>query len=210
MIRILVCVVFVLPGSVAAVPAGEDKAAAGGPVLLPGEGVTDAEGKVGYLPNPAGGIDALNLAAGKVLWQSKEGPRPLLVKAGKLYVQAPLKGKANQVRIVVLDATQEGKRLLESGPVVFPDWVVVGVAHGRSFRSAAQQTDAGLMLTWEARAWYAGGAAPPKEVEAAARKSANGAALIDPRTGTVKAIAADKPRLANKPQAGGTRLFLPG
>ena len=36
---------------------------------LPG-GVADAEGKTGYLANPQGGIDAVNLKTGKLLWDT--------------------------------------------------------------------------------------------------------------------------------------------
>jgi hypothetical protein len=39
---------------------------------VPG-GVTDSAGKVGYLTNPKGGIVAVGLEKGTVLWESKAG-----------------------------------------------------------------------------------------------------------------------------------------
>jgi hypothetical protein len=45
------------------------------PVLLPGGGIADPDGKVGYFPSVAGGIEAVDLATGKVLWDSREANR---------------------------------------------------------------------------------------------------------------------------------------
>src|SRR5260370_22529228 len=47
------------------------------PASLP-IGVADAAGKVGYVPNDKAGIDAIDLANGDTLWQTKESTQPLL------------------------------------------------------------------------------------------------------------------------------------
>lgn len=161
------------------------------PLVLPGGGVADHNGKVGFVPNTSGGIDALDLASGKLLWDTKAAPQPLLATADRLLAQKLVPGKANQVRIVVLDTTQKGKQLLESQPVAFPDWVSVGVAHGRSFGSTARLTDDALLLTWQARAWYAGGARPTPEIERRARKAASGVVQVDLKTGKVRTLQGD-------------------
>ena len=132
------------------------------PLALPGGSVADPDGKVGFVPNTAGGIDALDLASGKLLWDTKEAPRPLLATADRLFAQAPIGGKANQVRFVVLDTTRKGKRLVESQPLSFPGWVSVSVAHGRSFGSTGRLDGDALLLIWQARSWYAGGAGRPR------------------------------------------------
>ena len=62
----------------------------------------------------------------------------------------------------------------------------VGVARGRSFASAARMDNSGLLLIWDARAWYAGGAPPTPAVEKASRKQASGIARVDPQTGKVE------------------------
>src|SRR5437773_975839 len=72
-------------------------------------------------------------------------------------------GNTHQVRSLALGTTQDGKRVLESKPIPFPDWVSVETAYGRTFRSIAQVNSKGLLLTWEARAFYSGGARPPPE-----------------------------------------------
>jgi hypothetical protein len=149
------------------------------PVALPGGGVADSAAKFGYVPGTGGGIDAIDLASGRILWTTKEANRPLLATAERLFAQAPVPGKANQVRIMVFDTTDKGKKLRVSEPVTFPDWVSVGVAYGRSFASTARLHGKKLIYVWEARAWYAGGAAPPPEIEKAARKAASGVLQAD-------------------------------
>lgn len=172
--------------------AHQNKQAGRMPKHLPGGGVADGAGKVGYFPNPTGGIDALDLTTGKVLWTSKEASRPLLALNDRLVAQRTEKNKANQVRIVILDGAQAGKRVLESQPIVLPDWVSVEVAYGRSFRGSARAEAESLLLTWEARAFYAGGARPTPEIEAAARKEASGVARVDLANGKIEKLTADQ------------------
>jgi len=176
---LLVCVVEASPG------AGEKEALLA-PLALPSRGVADPAGKVGYFSNPSGGIDALDLLGGNVLWSTKDANRPLFATADRLFAQTPVEGKRNQLQIVILDTTRQGKRLQQSTALVFPPWVSVGVAHGRSFASTARLDKQGLLLLWDARAWYAGGARPTPEQEKAARKQASGVARIDPQSGKVE------------------------
>jgi hypothetical protein len=159
------------------------------PRRLPGGGVADPAGKTGFFPNTSSGIDALDLATGNVLWTSKDANRPLLATENRLFAQ---QGNANQVRLLVLDNSKDGKRVFESQPIVFPDWVSVQVAYGRSFRSSARVDIKGLWLSWEARAFYAGGARPTPQIEKAARKEASGVARVDLDTGKIEPLDADK------------------
>jgi hypothetical protein len=148
-------------------------------------GVADAEGKTGFFANATGGIDAVNLATGEVLWESKEASKPLAVHRGKLAAQRAVAGKPNVVEVVFLD-TAKGKSSRVSDPVVFPDWVSVGLTHGRSFSSSAHIHRDALHLSWEAHAFYAGGAAPTPAIMERARKHASGVATIDCATGKVE------------------------
>ncbi len=182
--------------------------------VLPGDGVADPAEKTGFFPNTGGGIVAISLATGKVLWTNKDAGRPLAATAQRLFVQT---GQANQVRVVVLDTTNGGKRVLESEPIVFPEWVATGQNYGRTFRSTTRVEGKSLWLTWEAAAFYAGGAAPPPEVEAAARKSASGVARVDVETGKIETLDAAKiaagkffpmPEVVPNPQAGALTLTI--
>lgn len=151
-------------------------------------GIVDGGGRHGYVLNPSGGIDTLDLENGKLLWKTEKPLRPLALVGKRLVTQATEKGKANAVRVVVLDVMAKGKELLRSDPVTFPDWVAVGLTYGRSFTSSAWVDGDSLLLRWQARAWYAGGARPTPEIERRARKNADGVARIDLKTGRVATL----------------------
>jgi outer membrane protein assembly factor BamB len=174
-----------LPARAAPVP---ERAPASQP--LPG-GVADPDGKVGFVTGADGGIDALDLASGKVLWTSKVTQRAVAVDGKHLLALASVAGKGNALQVVTLDAT-DGKKLAVSDPVTFPDWVVVrlGVVTtdaGRSFAATVKVDKGDLYLRWQARSWYWGGARPTPEIEAAARKNADGLSRINLESGKVAA-----------------------
>jgi hypothetical protein len=175
------------------------EAAAARAVVLPG-GVADADGKVGYVVNEKGGINALDLESGKILW-TYEGPaKPLIAFEKKLAVQVPIKDKGNQVRIDILDTGDKGKTLREGKTISFPDWVVTGLTHGRSFSSSAFVDGDNLYLRWEAHAFYAGGAAPTPEILQAAKKDARGVASVSLDSGRVEMLDKDKQPPSDEPK----------
>jgi hypothetical protein len=186
-----------LVGSARTAPAPKETARPS--VVLPW-GVVDAAGKTAYIVNAAGAIEAIELESGKALWDTKEATKPLAVLDKKLVAQAPEKGKANVVRIVVFDTTEKGKKVLESDPVAFPDWVSIGMTHGRSFSSSGRIDKGDLLLSWQARAFYAGGARPTPEIEERARKNAEGVARVNLETGKVEALDKDKVPAAPGPK----------
>lgn len=158
------------------------------PRILPGGGVADPAGKVGYFPSSGGGIVALDLDTGKRLWETKEANRPLLAAATRLYAQAP--AGQNQMRVRTFD--DRGKIVKESKTITFPDWVSIGVTYGRSFASTARLDGDRLLLIWQARAWYAGGARPTPDIERAARKQAEGVIRLDLAAGKVESLKGDQ------------------
>ena len=79
-------------------------------------------------------------------------------------------------------ATGTGKLMRESDAGVLPEWASVPVTYGRSFRSAVRPEKGAILYVWEARAFYAGGAAPTPEIQAAARKSHYARRLRDHET----------------------------
>jgi hypothetical protein len=169
---------------------GEKKAEQ--PNRLPGPGVADPTGKFGFFPSAAGGIDALDLASGKLQWTTKEANRPLLASADRVFAHMDIAGKPNQFRIVILDSSKDGKRVLETEPIALPGWVSVVVDYGRTYQSSARLDGGDLYVAWEARAFYAGGARPTPEIEKAARMNASGVVRIDIATGKVTALEQDK------------------
>jgi hypothetical protein len=155
-------------------------------------GIADPADKVAYVTNAAGGIDAVGLDKGDLLWDAKWPARPLAVVGKRLFAQVPVEGRANVVKILTLDTSAKGKKVRESDAVAFPEWVSVGGGYDRSFASSGRVRDGSLLLTWEARAWYAGGARPSPEVEKRARKLESGVAKVNLDSGKVEMLSADK------------------
>jgi hypothetical protein len=160
-------------------------------------GLADPAGRTGFFASASGGIEAVELKTGELLWQSSEAQRPLLVSGTRLIAQAGF--KRNRLRILVFDLTQNGECVLESDPVVLPAWVVVADAPGRSFDAHWQLDRNQVVLSWEANAWYAGMEKPTAQEQAAARKHAAGTARIDLDTGQVELGPAEK--TADRPAA---------
>jgi hypothetical protein len=168
------------------------------PALLPlPGGIADPGGRLGFVASLKGGIEALDLVTGDVLWESIEAQVPLLAAHDRLYAQAGL--KRNRLRVLVYDLTNKGECVLESDPVVFPDWVVTSDTMGRSFHGDWRLERDDLVLAWEAKAWYTGKARPTLAMEAEARKQAAGLVRINLLTGHVKMLPAQTPAPVTDP-----------
>ena len=178
-----------------AVSAAAAAAAAGQPLPC---GVTDPSGRTGFVANAAGGIDALDLATGDVLWDVKVARRPALAVDDRLFAWTPV--GANGLRVLAFDRTHDGRRLLESDPVTLPDWVSVEEAPGRSFTARWRLEKGRLILDWEARAWFAG-PHPTPEAEAQAMRQADGRVRFDLETGKAETGLAEKPSAGPPPPA---------
>lgn len=153
------------------------------PIAFPG-GLADPAGRVGYVANATGGIDALDLDSGEARWSTEAASRPLLALDDRLVCQAFVKGRKNALQVVVLDAATGGV-LLRSEAAILPDWVDV-TATGESFRWSVRLEGDTLVYRWEAQARYRGGAPPPPEVLARATKDAAGVARISLSTGRIQ------------------------
>jgi hypothetical protein len=127
-----------------------------------------------------------------VLWSTAEAPTPVALVGRTLVALAPDKLRRNALRVVTFDVEGKGRRLRVSDSVVFPDWVSVTLAPGRSFTTDSWVDRGRLLIRWEAKGWYAGGARPTPEIEKAARRSASGVARVDLRTGGVEMLAVEK------------------
>jgi hypothetical protein len=197
--RLLCCLALLLALN-GITPAADDTPA---PVIIPG-GVCDTAGKVGYLSKPRGGVVAVDLEKGEVLWENSDANRPLAISGNRLAVLAPEKGKANVLRVLILDTAARGKRLVESEPIKLPEWAVVGTGldhhqMGKVFVARARMFKDSVAVEWLARSRYYGGAAPPPQLLKAATKDASGAATINLESGKVEAKLHDKIVLPSGP-----------
>jgi hypothetical protein len=158
-----------------------DAPAPGVPV---GVGMVSGDQKAVFLPAKDGGIEAIDLAKGTVLWTNKDANK-LAGASGKLvFAWVGEEKKANAFRIIAVDA-ESGKTVHKSDPIALPDWAVTGKTWGRTFRTAARGDAESVTVAWQAGAFYAGGAAPTPEIEAAARKNESGLVKVELKTGKV-------------------------
>jgi hypothetical protein len=151
-------------------------------------GVADPGGRTGFVANAHGGIDAVDLATGELLWEVSGAKRPALADDDRLFAWVPV--KPNGLHIIAFKRTGGGRRLMESEPAVFPDWVQVEEGPGHSFKAHWRREKGRLILDWQARAWY-NGAHPTPQAEAEARRYAEGQARIDVETGKVETAPAE-------------------
>ncbi|MBA4064954.1 MAG: hypothetical protein C0501_14820 [Isosphaera sp.] len=133
-----------------------------------------------------GGVEALDPATGKPLWANTDADRPAGASDTFVLAWAADPKKANTFRVAVIDAAT-GKTVTTSDPIALPDWATTAKTWGRTFRAAARVDGDAAVVGWWAGAFYAGGARPTPEVEAAARKAAAGVAVVDLKTGKVTA-----------------------
>ncbi len=136
-------------------------------------GLVLLDDRAAYAVNPEGGIDALDLQTGKLLWATPKGSYwPLAIQGNLLLARRRDPGKRNVIRISSLDLTQKGKVVKESAPIEFPaawvgpDWNdpvsrYIGGAPppplppGPQFRYEARLDGGKLLMAWEA-SWEGG------------------------------------------------------
>ena len=158
-------------------------------------GVLAPSGKVLFLPGPSG-VEAIAVFNGKPLWEAKDTGVPLLATADYVVSQIQVKGKKNQVKLVVLDATT-GERLRVSDAIEFPEWVSVPLDFGHRFRSAARLDKDNVLFVWEAHTFSDGGRPPPDPDPNA--KEASGAFRLDVQSGRVSAVKEVRPKEGELP-----------
>jgi hypothetical protein len=111
--------------------------------------VIDVDGGTVYVMSPQGGIDALDLDTGNVIWKSSAAAKPLLVKGGTLVAQGR-SGRSGELVIVALDAKRGAER--ERVAVEIPAALHAQVADGpsRTFRVQAFSAADSVIVTWAA------------------------------------------------------------
>src|SRR5947207_1480451 len=94
------------------------------PVVIPPGGITNADGEAGFFADENGGIDAVDLENGKTLWHSNDADKALIVHGKLLWAEL---GAGHTAKLIALDLGS-GKKMLESEPIVLPDWAMVTAA----------------------------------------------------------------------------------
>jgi hypothetical protein len=157
------------------------------PVYFP-RGVAAPDHSAGFCADGLGGIVAIALDVGAPRWQTTHASAPLIVVGERLVASQLDPGAPATLRIVVLDAAFGGQPLLVSEPVALPTWVTAS-GHGQdglALDARVQGDD--LVVWWEARARYRGGAAPPPYVQSRAEHHEAGVVAVDLTRGHVRPI----------------------
>lgn len=159
-----------------------------------------------YVMRPRGGVDAVDLASGKVRWHSNGGAKPIGLVGDRLVAQAESRA-GNRLDLVVLDARSGATR--DSTSIELPAGVRASVIDGPSgaFNVRGNRVNSQLAVRWEASGAAAGDAAQgylPAEGEGEGPAVASGAAVVDfaaskariqPLTAAATSAAAGRPAL---------------
>ncbi len=155
--------------------------------------VIDAGRSLAYVMQPAGGIDAVDLARGTTVWHSAAGERPLALANGVLVAQAA-PGANGELRIVALDPARNGARGAEA-ELALPAGVRADVVETprQTFRVKASPSAQGVVVTWSAQPVgnLPGRGAPANPDKALLPAEARqGNVLFDPHAGSLLALGA--------------------
>lgn len=155
--------------------------------LRPGV-IVDPDRPAVYLMNPRGGIDAVDLSSGTLIWTTAQAAKPLLLYDDLLVAQAEVSGRSGVLRIVWLN-TKDMDRAALKADVELPDGVSASIDDGlgTSFRASADMHAGTLIVSWRSSMQYISGAAPPPDVTALDRQAA-GVVRIEPKTGGVESL----------------------
>src|SRR5262249_29222407 len=136
-------------------------------VPVGGGAIVSPDGKTVYVPAKDGGIEALTIATGKVIWTNADAKKLAGASGGLVVAWIGDEKKPNSFRVVVIEANT-GKTVTKSDPIEMPDWATTTKTWGRTFRIAAHAEADPVLVVWQANAFYSGGARPTPAIEAAA------------------------------------------
>lgn len=174
-------------------------AAAGGATAQPGNGpptgdatlrdgvVVDAVRSVAYLMSPEGGIDAVDVATGQVLWTTDAAAKPLYLQGPLLVAQGEGDGSAGKLEVVVLHTELEGA-VQRRSVVPLPADVRPSVddALGRSFRTRVDRLPGETVVSWSYLERTVRGVAPEPGEDVEVRRE--GAFAVNAGSGNVRTL----------------------
>lgn len=140
-----------------------------------------------YLAQPGGGIEALDVPSGRLLWSSDEAVRPLVATGGRLLAQR--EGGA-ALALVVLDAASGELRQRIAAPLPEGVYAAVDESLRVRFTLAARAAAGGAILQWEYLERDPLGVSPPGGRPFARRDL--GALKVDLAAGTATPVSRDE------------------
>lgn len=158
-------------------------------------GVADAKLQYALLRSARGQLIALRLADGQVLWRSAEPLRPLLLGDG---LALGLTTATSRVVALGLQGEDAGSERWRSDALPWSDDAALAPGNAASSLDAAW-LDGRILLRWQLRPLYAGGAAPDPSRD---RPATNvGSCTLNASTGALQGAPEDVDADANGPAA---------
>ena len=152
--------------------------------------IVNSNQSTAYLMNLQRGIDAVDLSSGKLLWSTTKAAKPLLLHGRRLVAQAESAAPGNRLRIVVLDAQDAGKLLLEATVQLPKDTqVAIDDGLGTTFRTSARLHDDKVIVSWQYSEQHIGGAPPGPDAKV---RVTAGAVRIDLKTGNTGSLKSEE------------------
>ena len=151
------------------------------PVFFP-RGVATPGGEIGCTAH-AEGIFGVDLAMGRLQWQTRVASWPLIILGDKLCAGSVAPEQHNILHVLVLDLSCNAEVTHGGADVVFPTWV--DLSDGDAFQMQTYQADDDVVLDWEAHRRYRGGAPPSEEILRATTQDTCGIARIHLAEGSV-------------------------
>jgi len=141
-----------------------------------------------YMMSPKGGIDAIGLASGNLLWTSKAAGKPLAMFDDQLAAQAEGVGGSNSLPIALLD-TKSGRVVSTIAVPMAADAMRPSIDDGMAAASSVQArvVSDGLLVSWTVTGRPVSPIPKPESV-----RNDSGAALINLQTHHVTALASDQ------------------
>jgi hypothetical protein len=154
--------------------------------FMPG-GIAKLDGTIAYVAGSGDTVEAIDMANGQPIWDSKKAIRPLAITENSIVaVGQRVPNRPNTIVIVTLDPAT-GALQKESQIIEFPDWVAVDGGIGLQFASTASVENGDLVIRWQAvRQSIQPGPKVTAEVIAASRRNSTGVARVNLETGEGK------------------------
>lgn len=191
------------------------------PVALRDGLVVDTAQAIAYVMHPQGGVAAIDLRNGAMLWRSAAAERPLTLDGDLLVAQAR-PGERGELRVVALDSRRAGTRIAEAD-LPMPAGVRAEASETLShlFSVTARPSTEGIVVLWESQdrpALQRRTGLSVHDDAALARLGAKrtawgdllGFAIFDPRAGRLLPLDAERGELvAGLRKSGSTSLSRP-
>jgi hypothetical protein len=139
------------------------------PVYFPA-GVADSAGAVGCVHTPEGGVEAVDLASGRRLWQSPAPSRALLIERGRAFL---LEERGGRLRLSAYDPRTGRPAGTWASGLELPAWASLAEPRAdrrwTTFDVCARRTGDALEVEYDARQQLAMGIPPGRHTENEAR-----------------------------------------